>query len=409
MIYQRSPHSVSASIGVWLKVGSLYENKEERGYTHFIEHMLFKGTKNRTAKELVEAVEKAGGFINAATSREYTYYYVTVSMDKISLALDVLSDMVFNPLFKEKDCKNESGVIVEEMKSYRDSPDDFVYDMYFKTIFKNHPIGLDTLGTEESIQNATSKKLRAYYNQFYSPSNMTVVISSPYQFKEVIDPLIEKYFSKSPDKEFQSVVIEDITKQKFTTNFYQRKLNQVSFVLGGNGRKRSFDSQVKLNLFTSIFGGGMSSRLFQRIREDKGLCYSISCFSSSYTCGGVVNISCATSKDKFLFCLDSIRKEIKNLKKHGFTKTELEDIKSNQTGLMSIAFETPDQKMINAAIQNLYYGKYYTFQERVNAIQSVTLDDLNEVIHYVFSGPNLHLAGLGSLSKAEIDQINTSI
>jgi predicted Zn-dependent peptidase len=190
------PNATSVAIGLWVKIGSRYENDSEKGYTHFLEHMLFKGTNKRTAKKQAEDIERVGGFFNAVTSREYTYYYVTVASSELELGLDILSDMVFSPLLRQEDIQSESNVILEELKSYEDSPDDYVYDQYFKNIFKNHPLGQDIIGSRESVAGATAESIQAYYRKHYIPGRMVLAVAGDFPANG-LSTLILKNFSAS--------------------------------------------------------------------------------------------------------------------------------------------------------------------------------------------------------------------
>ncbi|MCB1160052.1 MAG: insulinase family protein, partial [Leptospiraceae bacterium] len=376
--------------------------------THFLEHMLFKGTKKRTAKEQAEEIERVGGYINAVTSREYTYFYVTLIKDRLELGLDILSDMVFQPLLREADIQNESAVIIEEMRGYEDSPDDFVYDFYFRNIFSGDSLGRDILGTRESISSVTEKSLKAFYKKHYTTDRMILSISSSHSEKEIIN-LAEKYFTEMRQVRSKKKNLPVGVDKSFSTNFTRRKLEQVNFLLGADGFARNLSSIIHLILFATIMGGGMSSRLFQKIREEKGLCYSINCFPSSYSRTGIVSVSCGTSKEKFEYCLESIMNELRLVKAEGFSKSELEDAKSNQIGAMSIGFEAPDQRMTNIALQEIYYNRYFSLKERTDAIKKVKIDDLQETIEKIFSIERLHFSGIGDLSKSTINRIDTSI
>ncbi|MEM7181140.1 MAG: pitrilysin family protein [Spirochaetota bacterium] len=408
LLYQKAPYVASASLGVWVRVGSRFEKDSEMGYTHFLEHMLFKGTENRTAKQLAEEVERVGGYFNAATSREYTYYYVTVASANLELGFRILSDMLFHSLLLQEDVENEAEVILEEMRSYEDSPDDYVYDAYFRNIYAGQKLGRDIIGTRESVGSVTASKLKRFYNKHYRTDRMILAISANLPEKK-ITALAKKYFSvETPPANPSHYKLRKV-KKSFVVNFEKRDLNQVSFLIGAEGYARNFEAIVRKILLTTILGGGMSSRLFQKIREDQGLCYSISCFPSSFSNTGVINISCATSNKRFLYCLDSIMQELKEVKNNGFSQKELDDAKSNQIGSMSIGFESPETRMMNIAMQELYYEQYRDFNQRVKAIQAVTLDDLYETITQVFSVGKLHFTGIGNLTDTAIQKIDTSL
>ncbi|MBK8393790.1 MAG: insulinase family protein [Leptospiraceae bacterium] len=407
VLFQPVPNATNVSIGLWVQIGSRYENESEKGYTHFLEHMLFKGTEKRTSKKQAEDIERVGGFFNAVTSREYTYYYVTVASSEIELGFDILSDMVFQPLLKQEDIQNEANVILEELKSYEDSPDDYVYDQYFKNIFKNHPLGQDIIGTRESVAGVTSDSIRAYYKKHYIPGRMVLSIAGDFS-NELIDELSGRFFNV-PVTGSLAPLTNDPVEKSFSVHFIKRNLEQVNFLLGAEGFPRDFKTAVRLNVISTIFGGGMSSRLFQKIREDKGLCYSISSFPSSYLDTGIMNINCGTSKDKLLQSVDSILEEIRLLKKDGFSQDELTFAKGNQKGGLAIGYEIPEHRMSDVAMQEIYFGTFYGYQDRLDELFSVTLDEINNLVQNIFSIDQMHFTGIGNISKSDIKKIQTKI
>jgi predicted Zn-dependent peptidase len=394
-------------MGLWIKIGSRHETDLERGYTHFLEHMLFKGTQKRTSRELAEEIERVGGFMNAATSREYTYFYTIVMKSELSLGLDLLSDMIIHSKLSDDDTKSESSVILEEMKSYEDNPEEFLGDYYYKNIFPDSTIGLDIIGNKESISSATSLKIKKYYEKYYTPGRMILAVVGDFEKEYVLD-LVNKYFQDFQKENSPTPAILPVIKS-FSNNLEKRKLEQINFILGAEGFSKEIESGVKLNLLNALFGQNTSSRLFQKIREEKGLCYSISTYASSYTDLGIFSISCGTSHDKFLYCVESIMNEVKELKKNGITRKELLDAKANQKGSMAIGYELPENKMIDIAMQEFFYGRYYSFEDRYELIGEVTLDQMNELIQKIFSPSQMHLSAIGNLKQKEFKAINTQI
>ena len=407
VLFQKSPGALSVSVGLWVKIGSRHENDEERGYTHFLEHMVFKGTEKRSSKMIAAEIERVGGFMNAATSREYTYFYVTVMKSEIELAIDILSDMVTKPLLSENDIKNESGVVLEEMKGYEDDPEEFLHDFYYKNLMPNSSLGLDIIGNKKSISNINSEKIKKYYNKYYNPSNMVLSISGDYETSYVFD-LSEKYLGDF-QREATTILRESIVPKNLNKFYEKRKLEQVNFVIGSDGITKDLTQNISMSLFNTIFGSSMSSRLFQKIREDKGLCYSINSFSSSYSDCGIFSISCGTSKKNFETSIESILEEIKLMLENGITENELKDAKSNQKGSMSISYEQPDNKMTDISIQEIYYNTYYSLEERMKMIDNITLADINHLINHLFSKKVFHLSAIGDIKEKAFLKIKNSI
>jgi predicted Zn-dependent peptidase len=407
VLFQKSPGALSVSVGLWVKIGSRHENDEERGYTHFLEHMVFKGTEKRSSKMIASEIERVGGFMNAATSREYTYFYVTVMKSEVELAIDILSDMVTRPLLSENDIKNESGVVLEEMKGYEDDPEEFLHDFYYKNLMPNSSLGLDIIGNKKSISNINSVKIKKYYNKYYNPANMILSISGDFDANHIFD-LSEKYLGDF-EREATLIPKEPIVPKNLNKFYEKRKLEQVNFVIGSDGITKELNQNISMSLFNTIFGSSMSSRLFQKIREDKGLCYSINSFSSSYTDCGIFSISCGTSKKNFETSIESILEEIRLILENGITENELKDAKSNQKGSMSISYEQPDNKMTDISIQEIYYNTYYSLEERMKMIDNITLADINHLINYLFSKKVFHISAIGDIKEKAFLKIKNTI
>ncbi|MDF3818725.1 pitrilysin family protein [Leptospira sp. 96542] len=409
VLFQPMKHAASMGVGVFLKQGSLAETNKEHGYFHFLEHMLFKDTETRTSKEIAEEIERVGGILNGSTSREYTQYYVVAIKDKAELAFDILSDMLYRPLLRAEDLKTEKQVIIEEMRSYEDAPDDFVYDYYFRNIFGKSPYGRDIIGTKSSVNGVTKKSIRDFYEKHYFPKNMVVSVSGNFSWNQVLD-LTNKYFSFGNPKG-KDVTITTIPepKKNYTKHLERRKIEQFNIMLGAKGHKRDYKTVTTTQLLSTILGGGMASRLFQNIREKEGLCYSIYSFPSYYKTTGLFSISCATSKEKANKCISLVLKELDTIAKQGFTKKELEDAISNQMGGMAIGYELPENRMNNIGLQEIYYGTYFSLEERMRAIRSVSLDELNALARDSFQIDKFHLSCVGDMTESQFAKIPTHL
>jgi predicted Zn-dependent peptidase len=407
LLYQKSPGALSVSVGLWVRVGSRHETNSERGYTHFLEHMVFKGTSSRTARQIASEIERVGGFMNAATSREYTYFYITVMKSEIELAIDLLCDMVCKPLLSEEDIKNERKVVLEEMKGYEDDPEEFLHDFYYKNFMPKSSLGYDIIGNKKSISNASMEKIRNYYNKYYIPSNFILSISGDFESSFVFD-LSKKYLSGF-ERQGESPDSNEKPEKKYDKFLEKRNLEQVSFIIGSDGISKDIHESVKVSLFNIIFGSTMSSRLFQTIREDKGLCYSINSYSSSYSDSGIFSIGCSTSKKNFEVACNEIFKEINKVFKEGITELELKDAKSNQKGSMSISYEHPDNKMTDIAIQEIYYSQYFTIEDRVKLVDKVSVDEIQQLIEFLFNREKFHLSAIGNLKEKVFNSIQTSL
>ncbi|PJZ70370.1 peptidase M16 [Leptospira perolatii] len=399
VVFQRAPYTVSVSIGVYVKLGSRSESESSAGYCHFLEHMLFKDTEKRTAKQQAEDWERVGAYSNAATSREFTYFYGTLAAKDLELGLELLSEMMFLPVFKEQDVKNEAEVVLEEMKGYEDSPEDAVHDFYYNNFFPGNALGRDIIGTEKTIKAVTPTLLRNFYESYYCPDNMVLSLSGDFD-PETILLTVQKYFSV-PHKKGLVAAYETPIKKFGYFRKGNKETEQAYFVLGGNGLPRNFRDSTRLSLLTHVLGGGMSSRLFQKVREERGLCYHITAYPSSYRDSGITSIVCSSSRERFQESLTVILDELKHFVEAGITAKELQDAKTNHEGSLSIGYEQTDSRMTNIALQEIYYGKYFTFEERVREIHSVSLEEINELSRQVFAIPELHLSVLAKLGEKE--------
>jgi predicted Zn-dependent peptidase len=409
ILFQPMKHAASMAVGLFVKEGSLAETSSELGYFHFLEHMLFKDSESRTSKEIASEIERVGGVLNGSTSREYTQYYVVAIRDKAELAFDILSDMIFRPLFRNEDIETEKGVVVEEMRSYEDAPDDFVYDYYFRNIFKNSPYGRDIIGTKESVKKITRNSIRKFYEKHYFPANMVLSVSGNLKWDAVIKLAKKYFFFENPKGKVSKPVIIKVPKKSFTKHLEKRKIEQFNVMLGASGVPRDFRSVTIIQLMSTILGGGMASRLFQNIREREGLCYSIYCFPSFYRTTGLFSISVATSREKANRCISLILEELRLIIRDGFAPKELEDAKTNQLGGMAIGYELPENRMNNIGLQEIYFGKYYPLQVRMEALKSVTLKELNDMARLIFKIPNLHLSCVGDMKDSEFQKISTTL
>ncbi|XDD59611.1 M16 family metallopeptidase [Leptospira sp. WS58.C1] len=392
-------------MGVYVKVGSRSETLETAGYCHFLEHMLFKDTEKRTAKQQAEDWERVGAYSNAATSREYTYFHATLASRDLELGLELLSEMMFRPLFRDQDIRTEAEVVLEEMKGYEDSPEDAIHDFYYNNLFSGNSLGRDIIGTETSIRGVTPSSLRKFYETYYHPENMILSLSGNYEPEFVFD-LVSKYFSQSVKKGKEGTF--ETPKKEFG---YFRKGNketeQAYFILGGEGFPRNFHDATRLSLLTHVLGGGMSSRLFQKVREEKGLCYHITSYPSSYRDVGINSIVCSTSKERFAESLELILEELRLFVDKGVTSQELKDAKTNHEGSLSIGYEHTESRMNNIAFQELYYGKYNSLEDRIKEIHSVTEEEINQTVRKIFALPKLHLSVLAKLKAKEEQKIKS--
>ncbi len=397
---------VSISAGLWINAGSRHEDKNQMGYAHFVEHMLFKGTENYTAKEIAQVVDRVGGQHNAVTNREYTCYFINVISDFIEQSINLLSDMFYRSLFNKDDINREKNVIIEEIRMNEDVPDELIHDIFMETMLNNHPLGNPILGTADCIKHTDKDRLKNFFNKYYTNDNSLFVISGKFDIENA-KSLIEKYFSDNimkPDEDNETV--KPVISERQYYRHVNRDLEQVHFCLGTEGLQKNDDDRWALFTLSTILGGSMSSRLFQNIREKEGLCYSIYSFHSSYVDNGVFGIYCGTSPENYNRVLDLIVEECNTLMKAGITNQELIDVKAFIKGNLALSLESTEVRMGQIARNEMTYGRSYSFDDIMEQIDKVSLDDFKRVSEKIFKNKRLTVVSLGKLTETYDKVIN---
>mgnify|MGYP001179516715 CR=1 FL=1 len=378
IVTEKIPHFRSVSIGMWFKVGSVDENEKENGLSHFIEHMLFKGTINRTAKEIAETMDAVGGQLNAFTAKECTCFYCKVIDEHLDLALDLLSDMILNSTFDDTELQKEKGVVLEEIYMYEDSPEDLVYDLVSSTYFGSHRLGQPILGTIENLNRFTRDEVLAFFNRFYTPNNMVISVAGNFDENNLIS-LIEKYFGQW-DKSYIERQQHSSGKSNKRFAFKKKDIEQAHLCIAGPGVQLGDDNVYPVLVFNNLFGGGMSSRLFQEIREERGLAYSVFSYPSSYLSGGLFTIYAGTKPEQITTVASLIKEEIGKIKSRGVSKEEFQKAKEQLKGNYILGLESTSSRMIAIGRSQLLLERITTPAEILNKIDKVSIDDVYGII-----------------------------
>ncbi|MFA5536627.1 MAG: pitrilysin family protein [Bacillota bacterium] len=383
----------SAVIGIWIKSGSRYEDDTNRGVSHFIEHLLFKGTSNRTAKQIAEELEALGGTLNAFTSKEYTCFYAKVLAIHLPKAIDLLSDMIFNSNFAEEDIKKEKNVVLEEIKMYEDTPDEYIHDLFVSNVWQQHALGYPVLGTSNSIENVDKKTIIKYFNEHYTPANTVIAVAGNIDYQEVFSQL-EKTFGgwDSPQTVAGKLIPPVVTRKDV---FYPKETEQVHFCVGTPSIAQDDERIYVMTVLNSAIGGGLSSRLFQTIREEKGLVYSIFSYNASYTGAGLFSVYAGTRSSTATEVLDLILKELKKIQKDGITQEELKRIQTQVEGNILLSTESVSNRMSRLGKSELSFNRVVTGQEVIKKIFEVTLSDIYLLAKELFRGENFSYISLG--------------
>ncbi|MDG4655949.1 pitrilysin family protein [Ectobacillus antri] len=381
IVFEQIPTVRSVAIGVWIHTGSRHENASNNGISHFLEHMFFKGTKTRSAREIAESFDSIGGQVNAFTSKEYTCYYAKVLDEHAEYALEVLADMFFNSTFVDEELTKEKNVVYEEIKMYEDTPDDIVHDMLTKAVYETHPLGYPILGTENTLATFTGDTLRQYMQERYTPEN--VVISIAGNVSEAFMKTAEQYFGSYEGKTKR----EQVHNPVFHTNKVARKkeTEQAHLCLGYKGLPVGDDKVYSLIVLNNILGGSMSSRLFQEVREQRGLAYSVFSYHSSYEDTGMMTIYAGTGSQQLDTLYETIQQALAQLKQEGITEKELANSKEQLKGSLMLSLESTNSRMSRNGKNEMLLGIHRSLDEMIESINKVSKDEVDALIHQTFT------------------------
>ncbi len=401
VVTERINHVRSVSLGVWINVGARDESPELSGVSHFIEHMLFKGTNRRSARDIAIEMDSMGGELNAFTSKEGTTYYVKVLDEHLFRAVDLLTDIFNNSIFDQKELDRERKVILEEIKMVEDTPDDLVHELLYESVWKGTPLGQPVLGTRKSMSGLSRENLINYMKDYYVPSE--IVISAAGNFDhDLLMETLDKSFGGRKKKKARPQ--SDSAGFKPAINVRHRKLEQVHVCMGAKGLPYSHKDRFGMYALNTLLGSSMSSRLFQEIREKRGLAYSVYSYLTSLKDTGLFVIYAGVSPSKAASVVRVIWKEIKKLREEGVTKDELEKVKEQLKGNMVLGMENTYNRMSQLAKQEMYLGRRYTLDEIIAEIEKVDAEQVNRLVHELFGSEEIAMSALGPIEKAELQK-----
>ncbi|HQZ12099.1 MAG TPA: pitrilysin family protein [Devosia sp.] len=388
------PHLESASLGIWVKAGSRSETEAEHGISHLLEHMAFKGTKSRSALQIASTIENVGGDLNAATSVEHTGYFARVLKEDVSLAGDILSDILQNSLFDQDELDREQQVIAQEIGAARDNPDDHVFDLFQEAAYPDQPIGRSILGTVDSVSGFGPDAIRAYMDRNYVGDRMVICAAGNVDHDALADIANDRFHdlkvSGAPDP----------VKAKYVGG-EQRVLSeheQAHIVLGLEGRAYNTDGFYAAQILASILGGGMSSRLFQEVREKRGLCYSVYAFHWAFADSGIFGVAASTGAEQvpelLPVVLDELRKATETI-----TDEEVIRVRNQIRAGLLMSLESPSSRAGQLARQQILWGRTIPLQETVDRINRITADRVKTVARQIFDTDRVSLAGIGPVDK----------
>jgi predicted Zn-dependent peptidase len=402
VLTERMPNLRSISLGIWLKKGSRHEEERENGISHFIEHLVFKGTRRRSGQEIAKIIDSIGGQIDAFTSKEYTCFYAKVLDEHLGVALDLLSDIVLNPRFDPQDIDKERKVIFEEIRMVEDTPDELVYDLFAETFWRGHALGRPIQGTLESVGALTPEHLLGYFRSSYRPGQMLIAAAGNLEHDETVRRVRAAFEALS-----DGAAPPPVSRPREHADFALREkdgLEQVHLCLGMPTFPQNAPERYVGYLLNTVLGGTMSSRLFQLIREDKGLAYSVFSSISSFLDTGYLMVYAATGPEQARQVVELTSRELRRLKDDPVGAQELRDAKDHLKGSLMLSLESTSSRMSNLAKQDIYFGQQFTLEEILAGIEAVTPGEVRELARRLFDPARCTLAALGRLSGLRLER-----
>jgi len=387
------PHLESASLGIWVKAGSRSETKAEHGISHMLEHMAFKGTQTRNAREIAEAIENVGGDLNAATSVEHTGYFARVLKEDVAMAADILSDILQNSMLDQGELDREQQVIVQEIGAARDNPDDHVFDLFQSAAYPDQPIGRTILGTVDSVKSFGPDTIRAYMDRNYVGDQMVLCAAGNVDHDALVDIANDRFHDLRPSGA--------PAPQKAAYRGGEERLlsdhEQAHIVLGFEGRAYNSDGFYAAQILASILGGGMSSRLFQEVREKRGLCYSVYAFHWAFADSGIFGVAASTGEEEVADLMPVVVEELRRATET-ISDEEVIRVRNQIRAGLLMSLESPSSRAGQLARQQILWGRTIPLQETVERINRITADRVKQVAKQLFSSGEVSLAGIGPVA-----------
>ncbi len=402
IVSERMPHVRSVSLGIWVNTGSRDELPPENGVSHFIEHMSFKGTHTRSAYQIAKDLDAIGGLSNAFTGKETTCFYGRVLDRHFPVLADILSDIFIHPTFQPEDMEREREVIFQEINMVEDTPDDYLNVLFQSLFWPDHPIGRPILGSTETVSRMDRKMIREYISKHYIPERMLVVAAGNVDHDAMVD-YFRPIFETGSDFEGESPE-RSLPLTSGGVMVMPKALEQVHFCLGGNAPSQMNESRFACAILNTILGGNMSSRLFQEIRENRGLAYSVYSFFSPYVDVGLLGVYAATDARNVNSVLDITQKEIKKIARGELSENDLHIAKENIIGGMYLTSESSDSRMMRAAKNEFIFEKYVDYDEVAKKVERVRVNDVVEMADSVFGEGQIAFTALGPIEEDEVDQ-----
>jgi predicted Zn-dependent peptidase len=400
IISEKLEHYRSASLGIWVNAGSRDEQVQENGIAHFIEHMIFKGTQKRTSLDIAKELDAIGGLSNAFTGKESTCFHSRVLYKHFGILADILSDIFLNSTFDPQEVERERQVILQEINMVEDTPDELIHDLFNRLFWVDNSLGSPVLGTTETVNTIEQNAIQAYMKRFYTPSRVIVAAAGNIDHDRLVDyfhPLFQKLdrYGQPPSVYFANNHSDVLCREK--------KLEQVHLCLGGEAPHLKSERRFAGAIFNTILGGNMSSRLFQEIREKRGLAYSVFSYINAYRDTGVLGIYAATNPQAVNYVLEVIQREVRKIQEGDLSETDLIAVKEHLVGGILLGSESTDSRMMRLAKNEYLFERYVSFDELVNNVENVSVDEVVAVANETFHQEAISLVTLGPITRKDLD------
>jgi predicted Zn-dependent peptidase len=401
IITETMTHVRSVSVGLWISSGSRTEYGAENGLSHFIEHMVFKGTASRSAEDIARSMDSLGGNLDAFTGKELVSFNAKILDAHLPLAFDILSDMVLRPAFREDDINKEKGVILEELKMEADNPEYVVHETFLSSFWKDHPLGKPILGTRETIKGFDREMVGRYYQSVYTPAHIFITAAGNLSHQQMVDLTVAQFGDlpagpplpdHGPPKPYSKIILKE-----------KKSLEQVHLMMGVPAYPVPHERRFAAYVMNTLLGGSMSSRLFQNIREQRGLVYSVFSEVNAYRDSGCMAVYAGMSRQSAREVIDLILAEFRNLKSTLVDQEELDRSKNHLKGSVILGLESTSSRMSNLARQFLYFNRFFTMDEIIEEIEKVTAENVREVAHDFFAPERIAVTMLGRLNGWKLD------
>jgi len=406
IISERMDHVRSASVGIWVRSGSRHEAAPLNGISHFIEHTLFKGTRSRTSREIAVESDAIGGHVDAFTSREVASYYVKVLDEHLARAFDLLADLVTSPLFADEELDRERNVVTEEIKMVGDTPDDLVHEVFVANFWPDHPLGRSILGTVDTLATFNHERVVNYFSGVYVPRNLVVAGAGNLEHERFVD-MVGGYLSSLEDRPANlTASAPSPAKRRIVLD---KDLEQAHLVLGTCCPSMTSADRYSVHVLNVILGGGMSSRLFQTIREEHGLAYAVYSGVNAYTDAGYLSVYAATSPDQVTDVIRLSIEEFNKFKSEPVSEAELQRAKDQLKVSIMLSLESTSARMSNLARQEIFFGRQFTLDEILERINRVTRSDVQRVAGEIFDSDELAITAVGQLGSLDLDRAQIAV